>query len=505
MIIDTCHRFVHFVGAEHRDTESKQLNAPHLEKLLLLLSGKSKVQSMNNLLLAEVQGTLNSSLKDDDSNHSEVSSHDEFELAGKSEILQSDLSSPRRQGVSVDRIPVNLTTGNITVVVDDSADNYDRSDGVVHSGNAVIQHDYFDSGVIHLSAEEVPESDYQEISVAELRPTSSPASMPLPRNRTSLPDDKKFKIFDEASMIDCDIRSTSDSGSSFFGRDGTLAELGLTTIDIAELLLNRGTKNLLRGRYSDVFHNFNGAYKLLFESEWNDADSPDFDSSIKSQLNGLTRLSLFADIEKLYKLLVIDVLKEEARVMIESEDFVGAIMKYDEILLIVPLHGECLSSRASCMLGVHDPRRCIQDCDLAISILKAPLLEVSGKFQNDGIDIARCTAVGRSEGKACMVKTLQLRGTAHSQLDQLDLAVADYRSAVALDPKNEKLKFSLRKSIVLKQLETTRDSVSFSESHFNVDGSIRIQDRRLSVTRSSFWNVFRPTPPRVQNARSSLL
>lgn len=483
----------------------KAVKCSSFARITLLPSGGSKIQYMNNLLLPEVQGTVNSSLKDDDSNHSEVSSHDEFELPGESKIPQSDLSSPRRQGVSVDRIPVDLTTGNISVVVDDSADNYDRFDGVVHSGNVVIQHDYFVSDVSNRSPEEVPESDHQEISVAELRPKSSSARMSLPRNRTSLPNDRKFKIFDEATMIDCDIRSTSDSGSSFLGRDGSLAELGLTTIDIAELLLNRGTINLLTGRYSDVFHNFNSAYKLLFESEWNEANSPEFDSSIKSQLNGLTRLSLFADIENLYKLLLIDVWKEEARAMIESEDFIGAIMKYDEILLIVPLHGECLSSRASCMLAVHDPQRCIHDCDLAISILHAPLREASDKFQNDGIDIARCAAVSPSERKSCMVRTLQLRGTAHTQLDKLDLAVADYQSAVALDPRNEKLIFRLRKSIVLKQLETTKDPASFSESHFNVDGSILIQDRRLPVTQTCFWNVFKPFSPRIKNTRSSFL
>jgi tetratricopeptide (TPR) repeat protein len=457
---------------------------------------------MNNLPPAGVRRTLNSSVNDDDSNHSEVSSHDEFEVAGEA-ARKSEISSHRRQGVSVDRIPANLMTGNISEV-DDSENSNAQSDGVVHSGDVEIQHDYFDWDVVHGPPEEVPESDHQEIIIAASRPKSSPARMPLPRKRSSHLADKKSNFFDETSIIDCDNRSTSDSGSSFLGREGALAELGLTTIDIAELLLNRGTKSLLTGRFSDVFHNFNRAYKLLFESDGDVADSPEFDSSIKSQLNGLTRLSLLADIEKMYKLLTIDVCKEEARVMFESENFVGAIKKYDEVLILVPLHGECLSSRASCMLAAHDPKSCIDDCNLAIRILNAPVRKGSGNYQNDGIDIARCVAVSPSERKAWMVRTLQLRGTAHSQLNHLDKAVADFRLAVTLDPKNEKLRFGLRKSIVLTQLETTKGLASFPESHFNVDGSIRIQDHGVPVTRGCFWSVFRPPTPRIENATSRL-
>lgn len=462
---------------------------------------------MNNLPPHEVQGALNSSFKDDDSDHSEVSSHDEFEEAGeavrKPKSQSSEISSPRHQGVSVDRIPSNLMTGNISTV-DDSENSNDQSDGVVHTDNVSIQHDYFDWDVVHEATDVVPGGDHKEISIAALRLKSSPAIMPLPRNRTSFLEERKPKIFDEASMADSDNRSTSDSGSSSLDREGALAELGLTTIDIAELLLNRGTKNLLTGRYSEVFQNFNGAYKLLFESDRNVSDSPEFESNIKSQLNGLTRLSLLADIEKMYRLLTIDVCKEEARVMSESENFVGAIRKYDEILLLVPHHGECLSNRASCMLAAHDPKRCIDDCDLALRILNAPVRKTSSKFQNDGIDIARCVAVSPNERKAWMVRTLQLRGTAHSQLNHLDKAVADFRLAVTLDPKNEKLRFNLRKSIVLKQLETTKGSASYPENHFNVDGSIRIQEHRLPVTRGCFWSVFKQTPPRIENATSRM-
>lgn len=227
-------------------------------------------------------------------------------------------------------------------------------------------------------------------------------------------------------------------------------DLGLTIIDAAELFLHRGAKFMVDNLYSETFNNYNGAYKLLYETKTIEFVESEMDYLISSQLHGLTQQSLFADIGHLYILLTINALEEEGDTMFATKNFTDASLKYSEALDLSSSHAGCLSSRAACKLAMKDARGCITDATLAISSLDVPLGAIKQYCSNDSAGSLIYSHLPQGGKKLLRLKTLLRRGAAYAQLSLLDEAIGDYRTASALHPKNQALRTHLNQLLLVK-------------------------------------------------------
>eukprot|EP00050_Salpingoeca_kvevrii_P001572 m.173266 g.173266 ORF g.173266 m.173266 type:complete len:130 (+) comp10406_c0_seq20:991-1380(+) len=80
------------------------------------------------------------------------------------------------------------------------------------------------------------------------------------------------------------------------------------------------------------------------------------------------------------------------------------------------------SNRAACHLKLNDPHACAQDCSKALSLLMPP-----------------CEA-----NAAARLKAFCRRGAALAQVQDFESAIADYVSALKIEPDNDKLKADLQ-------------------------------------------------------------
>jgi len=255
------------------------------------------------------------------------------------------------------------------------------------------------------------------------------------------------------------FRPPSPATSDFFFSP---PNFGLTVVDVAELLLHRGAKNIKNELFNEAFNNYNAAYKLLFEIKRQNDDDDDEKMKvirniisndklnkaklISSQLQGLTQKILLDNIEKLYNLLNVEVCREEGDLFFAMKGYHEAIAKYDEALIIIPMHVGCLSNRAACKLASEDFLGCVQDSTTAFHFLDVQIAPMDAFFENNGIDLLTCVVplIGTIKRLELTVKTVIRRGAAYVRLDQLQKAVVDYRTAASLDPKNTILQNDLK-------------------------------------------------------------
>lgn len=228
------------------------------------------------------------------------------------------------------------------------------------------------------------------------------------------------------------------------------ADLGLTIIDVAELLLHRGVRSFMGNHYSESFDNYNGAYKLLYETEISDFAEDEMNCLISSQLQGLTQQSLFADIGNLYILLSVNALKEEGDIMFAYKKFTDASLKYSEAVDLSISNAGCLSNLAACKLAMKDALGCISNATLALATLDTPVGAIRQYCGNNGVASFIYSHIPEDAKKLLRVQSLLRRGAAYAQLRLLDEAVADYRTASMLYPKDQALKGHLNHLLVLK-------------------------------------------------------
>ena len=351
-------------------------------------------------------------------------------------------------------------------------------------------HDFLAIGDIYPALGDIKEDSPQKKGL--LHKTAYQSSLPRPRNpaeRASATKTSQWPInlgVSPKTGIRClsldvhrsispqsnipDIRQSMRCSNEIF------ADLDLTIVDVAELLLHRGIMSFMGNHYSEAFDNYNGAYKLLYETEISDFAEDELNYLISSQLQGLTQQSLFADIGSLYILLSVNALKEEGDIIFVLKNFTDASLKYSEAVELSISHTGCLSNLAACKLAMKDTLGCISNATLALASLDTPVGAIRQYCGNNGVASFICSHIPEEGKKLLRVKTLLRRGAAYAQLRSLDEAVADYRAASILHPEDQALKGQLIQLLVLKK------------EHDNLASSSRVNSIENKVARQQSCN-----------------
>jgi dyslexia susceptibility 1 candidate gene 1 protein len=179
---------------------------------------------------------------------------------------------------------------------------------------------------------------------------------------------------------------------------------------------------------------------------------------LTKEISGLTAEGITRDLEKLRMLRDMDELKTSGDQLVVNSGFDEAIVKYTEALEMTSLNVGCLSNRSACKMALGDKQGCIDDCTAALNILELSLDKVEPAIGETGsLNMlgALLPPPGSEKRKQWVMKTVLRRGACFVGVGKFDDAIRDYGTAIALDPKDEKLKSDLNK---IKQAKAGKDS-----------------------------------------------
>ena len=149
--------------------------------------------------------------------------------------------------------------------------------------------------------------------------------------------------------------------------------------------------------------------------------------------------SINADINRLQVLCNTEIAKREADILFSEKNLEAALAKYAMILQIFPYHVSALSNRSACRLALGDIAGCIDDCSAAITFLDynpAQDKDLSSKGSYHSMLSSLLPPKNSEKRTQWLLKTLLRRAVAHTQLDQLQEAIADYERAASIEPTN---------------------------------------------------------------------
>ena len=275
-------------------------------------------------------------------------------------------------------------------------------------------------------------------------------------------------------QIDEELAAISLSNANATALSSTVTnEIVALKVLLSKLLLRRGSTNCQMGIFSEALNDYTRTSNLLFGYEVkknsNSSKLKDDDKYEEREfsLPGITKPALTADLDRIVRLLNADILKKEGDSLFADNKLQESALKYEEALGLVPVHVGCLSNRSACRLAMKDVEGCIEDCTDALMLLNdsditptttnttlttttspsAATTTSSSSSSDINMLNSILPSIGSDKRKSWVVKTLLRRGAAYAQLSRLDEAVSDFRTASALDPKNETLKSDLNKII----------------------------------------------------------
>lgn len=256
-------------------------------------------------------------------------------------------------------------------------------------------------------------------------------------------------------LIDEELANISESNKSAVTLShAAVKEITTLKVMLSKMLLRRGSANCQMGLFSEALCDYTRTNNILFGYENKNNSGVNKIVNYEDRefcVTGITKPSLAADVGKICQLLDADILKKEGDALFADNKLAESCLKYDEAICLVPVHVGCLSNRSACRLAMKDVHGCIDDCSRALALLSS---SSSKDVSTETSSICASTmlkailpSVGSEKRMSWVVKTLLRRGAAYAQLSQLDEAVEDYRTASALDQKNESLKSDLNKII----------------------------------------------------------
>lgn len=233
---------------------------------------------------------------------------------------------------------------------------------------------------------------------------------------------------------------------------------------LSKLLMRRGLVNCQAGAFIEALSDFIRSYNLLFGFRGKEAggacvgvqkhnSNNNNGHDVEFSLPGVTKDSLLMDLEKVEKLLKAEALKKEGDALFAEEKLSESHGKYTDALHLVPVHVGCLSNRSACSLTSKNIQSCIDDCSVALSILRdeeSSSRYTSGDSQFDMLN-SILPRVGSEKRTSWVVRTLLRRGAAQAQLNRLTEAIEDYSTASSLEPMNVVLKADLDKMITYQE------------------------------------------------------
>lgn len=130
------------------------------------------------------------------------------------------------------------------------------------------------------------------------------------------------------------------------------------------------------------------------------------------------------------------ILKEKGNSFFKLGNYEGAMNAYTGALEIDRLDISCISNRAACHLKLGDGAKCVEDCTLGLETIKREEDMLKDEIkQDDGGDEVR---------RKNKMKLFVRRGTSFvNLLGAVEDGIADYVSALALDPENSALSSDL--------------------------------------------------------------
>ena len=240
---------------------------------------------------------------------------------------------------------------------------------------------------------------------------------------------------------------------------------------LSKLLMRRGLVNCQAGAFVEALSDFTRSYNLLFGFRGKEAsgacvgvqrhnsNNKNNGHDVEFSLPGVTKDSLLMDLEKVEKLLKAEALKKEGDTLFAEEKLSESHGKYTDALHLVPVHVGCLSNRSACSLTSKNIQSCIDDCSVALSILRddeSSSRYTCGDSQFDMLN-SILPRVGSEKRTFWLVRTLLRRGAAQAQLNRLTEAIEDYSAASSLEPMNVVLKADLDKMITYQESRARAD------------------------------------------------
>lgn len=178
--------------------------------------------------------------------------------------------------------------------------------------------------------------------------------------RLNMPNESKIECTAGIKLIMDEIDITSDSLSD----DGKVISGSLKASKngglLIKLLMRRGTANCLLGLFTEAlidYHQASTRYQQISVQQIH-------------SIPGVTVESLTFDIQRLKLLVDADSLKKQGDTLFAEQNLLEALVKYNESLQLVPVHVSCLSNRAACKMATHDLIGCIDDCSVAVTLLR---------------------------------------------------------------------------------------------------------------------------------------
>lgn len=187
---------------------------------------------------------------------------------------------------------------------------------------------------------------------------------------------------------------------------------------------------------------------------YHNADTTAVDDTAKTNA-AMVAKSIQGDVEKLQLINKAENIKLSADKCISEGAVENAMKLYTEALELIPVYASCLSNRSACKLASGDIKGCIEDCSVAIKLLKTTassggtiMLGSTQQQQQLSSMLAAILPPEKTEKrKQWLLKTVVRRGAAYFQSQLIDEAIQDYGFACSLDEKNESLKKDLTKMI----------------------------------------------------------
>lgn len=182
-------------------------------------------------------------------------------------------------------------------------------------------------------------------------------------------------------------------------------------------------------------------------------------AGLSTNLPNISIESIEADINRLKVLSNLEKTKKEADNLVADNNLTQALEKYDKVLEILPIHVSALSNRSACKIALGKITEAVLDCELAIRILTndstndlRPIGEEISHEMKSMLS-AIIPAVNSDKHKQWILKTRLRKAICLVQLSQINEAIEEYKLALVLDPKNEKLQSDLDSLVEVQKSE----------------------------------------------------
>ena len=223
---------------------------------------------------------------------------------------------------------------------------------------------------------------------------------------------------------------------------------------LVKLCMRKANAKCHLGSFQESLESFDRALNYQNAvSAYHNADSTAVDDTAK-QHAAMVAKSIQNDVEKLQLINKAEDIKLSADKCIAAGEVDDAMRLYSEALELIPVYASCLSNRSACKLACSDIKGCIEDCTIAIKLLKTTssggtimLGSTQQQQQLSSMLAAILPAEKTDKRKQWLLKTIVRRGAAYFQSQMIDEAIQDYGYACSLDEKNESLKKDLTKMI----------------------------------------------------------